>query len=388
MSISEWLDEIPPSGIRKLFELSGKYKDTISLGIGEPDFDTPKHIKEYAKEGLDIGLTHYTPNNGLKLLREAVALKLRRDNSIEADPETNIMITAGGNQAFLLSLSTFVRHGDEVLLPSPYFVTHRAAVKLAGGVPVEVKSTDEEEFKVSPESLEKAITKKTRGIIINSPNNPTGTILRKKDLEDISAIAIEHNLKIMSDEVYESFVYEGEKHVSISSLNGMADRAITVNSFSKVYAMTGWRVGYVAADANSVSKMVKFQMYLDTCPNAFAQYAAAMAITDPRSQGTVEVMRLEYENRRNFIFKRLKEMPQISVVKPKGAFYIFPKIEGIDDMALSERLLTEGHVAAVPGSTFGIAGSNHVRFAYTVSLEKINEAMNRTERVLAKMGCK
>lgn len=386
MSLSDRLDEIPPSGIRKLFDLAGNYPDMISLGIGEPDFDTPAHIKEYAKEALDHGFTHYTPNNGLQLLREAVALKLKRDNSIVADPGKNIMITVGGNQAFLLALSTFLKQADEVLLPSPHFVTHSAAVRLAGGVPVEVPSTGAGGFKAALELMRDAVTSKTRGIIINSPNNPTGVVLGRKDLEGIAEIAMDHDLKVMSDEVYESLIYDGEKHVSIASLEGMEEKVITINSFSKVYAMTGWRVGYVVAEENAIAKMAKFQMYAAACPTSFAQYAAAKAMSDPRSPGTVEAMRSEYEKRRDCIHRRIGQIPGMLAVKPKGAFYIFPKLDVEDDAAISERLLKEAHVAAVPGSSFGKAGRGHLRFAYTVPVVKIEEAMDRIEKVMASAG--
>lgn len=378
MSFPERLDEIPESGIRRLFELAGRYKGVISLGIGEPDFDTPDHIKEYAKEGLDRGYSHYTPNNGLRELREALAEKLRRENGIEADPEKNIMITIGGNQAFLLSLSTFLRPGDEVLIPSPSFVTYWAIVKLLGGVPVEVPTTVEGGFRLDTQRLSEAVSSRTRCIIINSPNNPTGAVLRREDLEGIAQVATAHDLKVVSDEVYEKLVYSAEGHVSIASLDGMPERTITVNSFSKTYAMTGWRLGYCVADENTIAKMVKFQMYLAACPISFGQYAVAKALRDPRSPVSVEAMRREYKERRDYIYSRLSEIPGVDVVKPEGAFYIFPRLGG-DDVATSEEILSKARVVVVPGSSFGTCGRGHLRLCYAASKEVIAQAMDRLE---------
>ncbi|HRU81991.1 MAG TPA: aminotransferase class I/II-fold pyridoxal phosphate-dependent enzyme, partial [Candidatus Methanomethylicus sp.] len=262
MSLSERLDHVPPSGIRRLFELASRYPDAISLGIGEPDFDTPLHIREYAKEALDLGYTHYTPNSGLQMLRDALAGKLRSENSIDADPDRNIMVTVGANQAITLALAAFLRAGEEVLIPSPCFVTHKAAVTIAGGSAVEVATDESCGFSISSESLSRAVTKKTRCILLNSPNNPTGAVLSRKQLEEIATVAVEHRLRVISDEVYEALVYDGNAHVSIASLEGMADSTITINSFSKAYAMTGWRLGYVVADPTAIEKMIKLQMYL------------------------------------------------------------------------------------------------------------------------------
>lgn len=381
-SISEILDKISESGIRRLFELASKEKDVISLGIGEPDFDTPDFVKEYAVEALNKGMTHYTPNSGIKILRDAISEKLKRENGIIADPDKNIMVTIGANQAFFLALSTFIKPGDEIIIPSPYFVTHGAAAKLVGGRVVEVKTTIENDFKVLPEDIEKAITDKTKCIIICTPNNPTGAVLSKKDLEEIAEIAIEHDIKIISDEVYEKLIYDDNKHYSMASLNGMEGRVITVNSFSKSFAMTGWRIGYVVADENIIAKMIKFQMYLAACPTSFAQYAAAMALRDGRSLEWMEKMKKEYERRRNFLYKRLGEIDGFITYKPGGAFYIFPKID-MDDNRFSEKLLREVKVAVVPGSAFGTYGSGHVRLSYTTSIENLEEACNRIEKFMS-----
>lgn len=383
MALSDRLEMVNPSEIRKLFDLAAGMEDVISLGIGEPDFDTPEHIKEYAKEALDRGMTHYGPNAGLPMLREAIARKLKKQNGIDADPKSEIMVLVGANQAFIMGLATFLRDGEEVLIPSPMFVSYAPAVVLAGGKPVEVPTYEENEFRLNVDDLKKYVSEKTRALIINSPSNPTGAVLTKKDLEEIADFAVEHDLMIFSDEVYEHFVYDGAKNYSIASLDGMFERTITINGFSKTFAMTGWRLGFVAAPAWVVEKMARFQMYNATCPVTFAQYAAAKALDDPRSWKAVEEMRNEYDRRRNLVWKRLNEMG-LPTVKPKGAFYIFPRIRdtGLTDKEFSELMLKEARVAVVPGSAFGKAGEGYIRISYATAYEKLEEAMDRMEKVL------
>ncbi|WP_297516747.1 pyridoxal phosphate-dependent aminotransferase [Thermococcus sp.] len=383
MALSDRLELVNPSEIRKLFDLAQGVEGLISLGIGEPDFDTPEHIKEYAKEALDKGMTHYGPNAGLPMLREAIARKLRKQNGIEADPKSEIMVLVGANQAFIMGLATFLKDGEEVLIPSPMFVSYAPAVILAGGKPIEVPTYEENEFRLSVDDLEKHVSDKTRALIINSPNNPTGAVLTKKDLEEIADFAVEHDLIILSDEVYEHFVYDGAKNHSIASLDGMFERTITINGFSKTFAMTGWRLGFVAAPAWIIEKMTRFQMYNATCPVTFAQYAAAKALEDERSWKAVEEMRQEYNRRRNLVWKRLNEMG-LPTVKPKGAFYIFPRIRdtGLTDKEFSELMLKEAKVAVVPGSAFGKAGEGYIRISYATAYEKLEEAMDRMEKVL------
>ncbi|WP_297073740.1 pyridoxal phosphate-dependent aminotransferase [Thermococcus sp.] len=383
MALSDRLELVNPSEIRKLFDLAAGMEDVISLGIGEPDFDTPGHIKEYAKEALDKGYTHYGPNAGLPMLREAIARKLKEQNDIEADPKSEIMVLVGANQAFLMGLATFLKDGEEVLIPSPMFVSYAPAVILAGGKPVEVPTYEENEFRLSVDDLEKHFTKKTRALIINTPNNPTGAVLTRRDLEEIADFAVEHDLIVLSDEVYEHFVYDGVKNHSIASLNGMFERTITINGFSKTFAMTGWRLGFVAAPSWIIEKMTRFQMYNATCPVTFVQYAAAKALEDERSWKAVQEMRREYDRRRNLVWKRLNEMG-LPTVKPKGAFYIFPRIRetGLTDKEFSELMLREARVAVVPGSAFGKAGEGYIRISYATAYEKLEEAMDRMEKVL------
>ena len=383
MALSDRLDLVNPSEIRKLFDLAQGVEGLISLGIGEPDFDTPEHIREYAKEALDRGMTHYSPNAGLMMLREAVAKKLKEQNGIEADPKTEIMILTGANQAFLMGLAAFLRDGEEVLIPTPMFVSYAPAVVLAGGTPVEVPTYEENEFRLSVDDLEKYVSDKTRALIINTPNNPTGAVLTRKDLEEIADFAVEHDLIVFSDEVYEHFVYDGVKNHSIASLDGMFERTVTVNGFSKTFAMTGWRLGFVAAPSWIVEKMTRFQMYNSTCPVTFAQYAAAKGLEDERSWKAVEEMRKEYDRRRNLVWKRLNDMG-LPTVKPKGAFYIFPRIRetGLSSKEFSELMLKEARVAVVPGSAFGKAGEGYIRISYATAYEQLEEAMDRMERVL------
>jgi len=383
MALSDGLELVNPSEIRKLFDLAQGVEGLISLGIGEPDFDTPEHIKEYAKEALDRGMTHYSPNAGIMMLREAVAEKLKKQNGVEADPASQIMITVGANQAFLMGFAAFLRENEEVLIPAPMFVSYAPTVILAGGKPVEVPTYEENEFRLSVDDLEKHVTDRTRALIINSPNNPTGAVLTRKDLEEIADFAVEHDIIVFSDEVYEHFVYDGVRNHSIASLDGMFERTLTINGFSKTFAMTGWRLGFVAAPEWIIEKMVRFQMYNATCPVTFVQYAAAKGLEDERSWKAVEEMRAEYDRRRNLVWKRLNEMG-LPTVKPKGAFYIFPRVKdtGMSDKEFSELMLNEARVAVVPGSAFGKAGEGYIRISYATAYEKLEEAMDRMEKAL------
>ncbi|WP_461864500.1 pyridoxal phosphate-dependent aminotransferase [Thermococcus sp.] len=383
MALSDRLKLVNPSEIRKLFDIAQGIEGLISLGIGEPDFDTPGHIKEYAKEALDRGMTHYSPNAGIFMLREAIAEKLRKQNDIDVDPKTQVMVTVGANQALLMGFATFLRDGDEVLIPSPMFVSYAPVVILAGGKPVEVPTYEENEFRLNVDDLKKHTTDRTRALIINTPHNPTGAVLTRKDLEEIADFAVEHDLMVLSDEVYEHFVYNGVRNYSIASLDGMFERTITINGFSKTFAMTGWRLGFAAAPAWVIEKMTRFQMYNSTCPVTFVQYAAAKALRDERSWKAVEEMRKEYNRRRNLVWKRLNEMG-LPTVKPKGAFYIFPRVRdtGLTDKKFSELMLLEAKVAVVPGSAFGKAGEGYIRISYATAYEKLEEAMDRMERVL------
>jgi len=382
LGISQVLDQIPISGIRRLFELASRMTDVINLGIGEPDFDTPEHIKEAAINALKEGYTHYTPNAGLLELREALVEKLRKENNIDVAVD-EVIVTVGGEQALANAIFTTVRRGDEVLILSPSFVSYRPLVMMAGGVPIEVPVKEENQFIPIADDIKKHISEKTRVLIINTPCNPTGAVYPKKVLEEIADLAVEHNLTIISDEAYEKIVFEGE-HVSIASLNGMKDRVVSVFSFSKTYAMTGWRLGYVVARKDLINKMVKLNIYLVACPAAFIQRAAIAALKGP--QDCVKYMVNEYKRRVEAVYKRLREIPGVSVVKPKGTFYIFPNMSsyGKSD-EISEYLLYEAKVAVVPGNAFGKCGEGYVRISCATSYEKLIEAMERMERSLKKL---
>jgi aminotransferase len=386
LSFLDRLERIPPSLIRKFFELTVGVKGIVNLSIGEPDFDTPEHIKEYAIEAIREGRTKYTPNQGLPMLREAIARLLEKDSSVSYDPCNEIIVTVGANMPVFMALASILREGDEVLVPEPAFVSYEAQVTLAGGRPVPVKTRMENGFQPTSEDLERALTSKTRAIIINTPNNPTGTVYPRKTLEEIAGFAVDHDLMVISDEVYQYLVFDGFRHVSIASLNGMKDRVILVHGFSKTFAMTGWRIGFAAGPKEIISRMVKIHMYTVTCPPAFIQYAVARAIDDPRSWKSVEEMRRKYEERRNYVYGRLKEIGY-ETIKPRGAFYIFPSIRdtGLRSMEYAKRLLNEEKVAVVPGIAFGEAGENHIRISYAASMSILQEAMKRIERFTARI---
>ena len=376
MSIAEVLEKIPVSGIRRLFELASKMPEVINLGIGEPDFDTPEHIKKAAVEALEEGYTHYTSNAGLPELREAIVRKLKKDNGIEASVE-EIIVTVGGEQALANAIFTLVKPGDEVLIPSPAFVSYRPLIQMVGGVPVEVPVREENDFCPVVEDLKNYVTGKTKAIIINTPCNPTGAVYPRKVLEEVADFAVEHDLTVISDEAYEKIVFEGG-HVSIASLNGMKDRVVSVFTFSKTYAMTGWRLGYAVARKDIIDRMVKLNMYVIACPVAFAQKAALAALEGP--QDCVEKMVSEYRRRIDLVFRRLSEMPDVSVIKPKGTFYIFPNISRYGKSEeVAEQLLYSAKVAVVPGSAFGKYGEGYLRISCATSYEKLAEAMDRIE---------
>lgn len=383
-SISTSLDKIPKSGIRKLFDLAQNMEGIISLGIGEPDFSTPPHIVEASINALKQGKTYYSPNPGLVELRQAISEKMKNQNRIDAS-ENEILITVGGGEALSLAIQSSIRVGNDVIIPSPAFVSYIPIVMLSGGNPIEVECKEEEKFILSSDILEEKITENTELLILNSPSNPTGSVMTKNDLEKISDIIIEYNLKVISDEVYESLVYDGKKHVSIASLNGMENNVVTINSFSKTYSMTGWRVGYLASkDPILLDRMLKLHMYGPVCNNTFAQFGALEALKGP--QDSVEYMRSEFEDRRNLLLDRIKEMSGVRALKPEGAFYVFMNISetGMKSEEFSEKLLNQEKVVTVPGSSFGQYSDNFVRLAYPLKKDRINEASDRIERFLSK----
>ena len=382
MRLSARALSIRSSGIRRLFELAGGSSDVISLGIGEPDLDTPPHVKEAAKRAIDEGYTRYTPNAGFADLREAIAEKLRRDNKIDVEPDEVIVTGGGGTEAIALSLMSIVDPGDEVLIPDPGFVAFEAAVIMAGGRPVRVPLREEDGFRMLPEEVAERVTPRTKCIVINTPSNPTGSVLEEEDVKGIADIAVDHDLYVVSDEVYEKFVYDGHRHLSIASLPGMKERTITINSFSKTYAMTGWRIGYAAGPKEVIDQMVKLQQYMSVHAPAMAQRAALAALRGP--QTFVEEMVREFDRRRRFIVERLNSIEGLSCVRPRGAFYVFLNIRGLNVSSEEAALLflEKARVVTVPGSAFGPSGEGYLRVSYAKPIEQLEEACNRIEEAV------
>lgn len=356
------------SEIRKMFELTPE--NAINLSLGEPDFDTPEHIREAVKQALDEGFTHYTSNNGIIELREAISCKLADENKVEADPE-NITVTVGASQALYVCLQALVNKGDEVLIPDPGFLSYDAFVKLAEGKMVPISLKEENEFQMTPEDVLDKITDKTKAIILNSPANPTGAVMQKEDIKGIAEIAEDHNIFLLSDEVYEHIIYEG-KHYSAGRYT---DNAITINAFSKTYAMTGFRIGYIAAKPEITEEILKVHQYNVACTSSLSQIAGLEALLGP--QDCVLEMVAEFKRRRDLIVKRLNEMG-IPFKAPKGAFYAFPKVNNSAEFV--KEAINAG-VIVVNGASFGKCGDGHFRISYAASYEKLEEAMNRLEKI-------
>lgn len=376
-NVSDRVDKIPKSGIRKFFELTIGMDDIISLGVGEPDFVTPWHIREACIYSLEKGYTMYTSNYGILELREVISDTIS-DYGISYSPEDEILVTAGVSEGFDLAIRATVNPGDEVLIPEPCYVSYKPCTILAGGKPVTVPTKVEDSFKVLPEDIENGITEKTKVLVLSFPSNPTGAVMTKKELEAIADIAVEHDIFVISDEVYDKLTYEG-KHTCFSTLNGMRDRTIYLNGLSKSYAMTGWRVGYAAGCPEIIEAMMKIHQYTALCAPITAQMAAIEALK--RGDGPLKEMVTEYNHRRRLIVKRLNEIG-LSCFEPKGAFYAFPSIEatGLSSDEFCEKLLKEEKVAVVPGDAFGDSGKGFIRCAYAASMEDLLEAALRMDR--------
>jgi len=383
--ISEREKELPVSSMGELLKISASGKGIISLGPGEPDFDTPKHILNFTKKQLDKGYTHYSPPQGRKELREAICKKLKKDNRISARPE-QVVVTSGSTEAIMLSLMCVIDPGEGVLIPDPGFLSYRPTVEVLNGMPLSIPLLEEDGFQLDLDRARRRIVpEKTLAMIVNSPSNPTGTVLKKKTLEEIADFAREYELFIISDEAYEKFVYGNSEHVSIGSLNGMGEYVLTLQSFSKTYAMPGFRVGYGAGPERIVKAMAKVHLYSTICAPTVSQEAALQALRGP--QGCVERMRKEYERRGKMIVEGLNKIPGMRCVKPEGAFYAFANISefGMSSLEFSRWLIKEAKVAAVPGSEFGSNGEGFVRFSYATSYEKIGQALERIEKALRKL---
>jgi aminotransferase len=382
LRLSQRVVSIPPSGIRVIYDKVQQMKDVVSLEIGEPEFETPPHIREAAKKALDQGYTHYTPSAGLPLTREAISQKLKTENNVVADPRSEIVVTSGACSAVYLTFCAIINQGDEVLIPNPCWPHYEPCVILSGGKVVRYPLHEESGFGADIDEIRRLVSAKTKAILINSPANPTGGTLSRTVIEEIAALASEKDLLVVSDEVYERILYDGESHLSIASLPGMKDRTVTVNALSKTYAMTGWRIGYAVSSSEIIAQLIKLNLYTNTCANAVAQVAGAAALGGP--QDAVVQMVKACSRRRELMIERLNEIEGFRCVMPKGAFYAFPNTSGtgMSSFDLSMALLDEGHVSTVPGVSFGDLGEGHVRLCYAISERKINEGMDRIEKVM------
>ncbi len=376
--LSQKIMTIQPSGIRKFFDIVSEMEDVISLGVGEPDFDTPWHIRDEGIYTLEKGKTFYTSNAGLKELRVEIARYLERRFDLHYDPVHEILVTVGGSEGIDVALRAMLDPGDEVLIPEPCYVSYLPCVVLADGVPVTIELKEENQFRLTKEELLAAITDKTKILVMPFPNNPTGGVMRRADLEAIAEVCIEKDIYVLSDEIYSELTY-GEDHVSIGSLPGMRERTLTINGFSKSYAMTGWRLGYICGPQVIIEQMTKIHQFAIMCAPTNSQYAAVEALRHGDSD--VAQMREAYNQRRRYLMHAFKEMG-LPCFEPFGAFYVFPCIKqfGMSSDEFATRLLEEEHVAVVPGNAFGACGEGFLRISYAYSLENLKVAMGRLGR--------
>ncbi len=379
----ELADRVKSMGVEDAFIVLEKAKameragtKVIHFEIGEPDFDTPGNIKEAAIKALREGFTHYTPADGIYELREAIAEKAGEKRDIDVKPE-EVVVTVGGKMAIFSAVLTFVNPGDEVILPSPAYPAYAAAVELAGGSIVKVPLLEEKGFSFRPEDIEGRVSERTKAIIVNSPSNPTGGVIAKSDLEALAEIAKKHDLVVLSDEIYEDIVFDGEKHFSIASIPGMKERTVIISGFSKSYAMTGWRLGYAIAPENVADKIKRIQLNACSCPVSFAQKGAIEAILN--GMESARSMAMEYERRRDVIIDGLNRIPGFKCLRPKGAFYAFPNVKelGLSSKVLASRILEEAAVALLPGTSFGAEGEGYLRLSFATSIENIREGLER-----------
>lgn len=381
--ISKTVIGLKKSGIRKFFDIVSEMKDVISLGVGEPDFDTPWHIREEGIYALEKGKTFYTSNAGLKELRYEISNYLKRTQNIIYNPDNEIIVTVGGSEAIDIGLRAMVNVGDEVIIPQPSYVSYEPCAVLAGATPVIIDLKEENEFRLTANELKNAITNKTRILILPFPNNPTGAIMEQKDLEEIARVCIENDIYVMSDEIYGELSYK-EKHVSIASIAGMKERTILINGFSKAYAMTGWRLGYACGPKEIIEQMVKIHQYAIMCAPTTSQYSAVEALK--KGDEDVKLMRESYNQRRRFLMNAFKEMG-LKCFEPYGAFYVFPCIKefGMTSEEFAMKFLEEEHVAVVPGTAFGDSGEGFLRISYAYSIENLKKAMIRLKRFVEKL---
>ena len=381
--LSEEVVKLKPSGIRKFFDIVHEMKDAISLGVGEPDFDTPWHIRDEGIYSLEKGKTIYTSNSGLLQLRQEISKYLERKYNVSYDPASEMLITVGGSEGIDVGLRAMLNPGDEVLIPQPSYVSYEPCTIIAGGKPVIIELKAENEFRLTAQELIDAITDKTRVLILPFPNNPTGAIMEESDLLAIAKVCVEKDIFVMSDEIYAELTYKG-KHVSIASLPGMKERTILINGFSKAYAMTGWRLGYACGPKEVISQMTKIHQFCIMCAPTTSQYAAIEAIKN--GDDDIAGMREAYNQRRRFLLNAFKEMG-LECFEPYGAFYVFPCIKefGMTSDEFATRFLEEEKVAAVPGTAFGDCGEGFLRISYAYSLDHLKTAMERLARFVEKL---
>ena len=376
--LSDTIVNVKPSGIRKFFDLVSEMKDAISLGVGEPDFDTPWHIRDEGIYSLEKGRTFYTSNAGLKEVKEEIASYLKRRIHVEYDPVKEILVTVGGSEGIDIAMRAMLNPGDEVLIPQPSYVSYEPCAVLAGGKPVIIELKEENEFRLTAEELLASITDRTKLLVLPFPNNPTGAIMEKEDLEKIAGVIIEKDIFVLSDEIYSELSYKGE-HVSITSLPGMQERTILINGFSKAYAMTGWRLGYACGPKKIIEQMFKIHQFAIMCAPTTSQYAAVEALRN--GDEDVAKMREAYDQRRRYLMHAFKEMG-LQCFEPYGAFYVFPCIKefGMTSDEFANRFLEEEKVAVVPGTAFGDCGEGFLRISYAYSLENLKTALERLQR--------
>ena len=382
--INQKVQAIQPSGIRKFFDIANEIEDVISLGVGEPDFDTPWHVREEGIYTLQKGRTFYTANRGLMELRTEISNYIARNHAVQYNPATQVLVTIGGSEAIDLALRACLEPGDEVIYHEPCYVSYLPCITLADGVPVPIPLKEANNFRLTAEELEAAITPKSKALILSFPNNPTGAVMTKEDLEAIAEVIVRHDLLVITDEIYSELSYTGKKHYSLIDLPGMVERTIYINGFSKAYAMTGWRLGYCCGPEEIMTQMVKIHQFAIMAAPTMSQYAGTMALKNGASD--VEMMRDSYNQRRRYLMAELKRLG-IPCFEPFGAFYIFPNISqfGLSSEEFATRLIREHKVAVVPGSAFGQSGEGFVRVSYAYSIDELKQAFERIERFITEL---
>ncbi len=381
--LADSIVQIKPSGIRKFFDIVTEMKDAISLGVGEPDFDTPWHIRDEGIYSLEKGRTFYTSNSGLKDLKQEICNYIKRSQNVDYNADTDVLVTVGGSEAIDIGFRAMINPGDEVLIPQPSYVSYEPCAILAGAKPVIIDLKPENEFRLTAEELENSITDKTKILVLPFPNNPTGSIMEREDLEKIAKVIIEKDIFVMSDEIYSELTYK-DKHVSIVSILGMKERTLLINGFSKAYAMTGWRLGYACGPKELIKQMTKIHQYAIMCAPTTSQYAAIEALKN--GDNDVKEMRTAYNQRRRFLMNAFKEMG-LKCFEPYGAFYVFPCIKefGMTSEEFATRFLREEKVATVPGTAFGDSGEGFLRISYAYSLETLKIAMERLKNFVTRL---